>query len=42
MNHGFTKNGYKHIRFFSRLSRLCREVFPGQTDDVDFFAGWQS
>ncbi len=21
------------------LSRLCREVFPGQADDVDFFAG---
>jgi hypothetical protein len=24
----------------SRLSRLCREVFPGQADDVDFFGGW--
>src|SRR6516225_9792554 len=21
------------------LSQLCREVFPGQADDVDFFAG---
>jgi hypothetical protein len=24
----------------TRLSRLCGEVFPGQTDDVDFFGGW--
>jgi hypothetical protein len=27
MNHGFTKNGYKRILFFSRISRLCCEVF---------------
>src|SRR5260370_26525920 len=25
---------------YTRLSRLCREVFPGQADDVDFFRGW--
>ena len=24
----------------ARLSRLCREFFPGQADDVDFFEGW--
>jgi hypothetical protein len=24
----------------TRLSWLCREAFPGQADDVDFFRGW--
>src|SRR5208282_4870956 len=26
--------------YVTRLSRLCGEVFPGQTDDVDFFGCW--
>ena len=29
------------LEFGCRLSRLCREVFPGQADDFDFFRGWQ-
>jgi hypothetical protein len=29
----------QNIPLTTRLSRLCREVFPGQADDADFFGG---